>query len=86
MKTALANKNGYNKERYTEIVRQRVKQKHPNKADEIALLRKEVAFLREVIESILGKKLPDTKFTAYNATVKKIQTEARLETNYNPIQ
>lgn len=79
--TALAKKNHYRKERYVELVRTRVKRKYPCYADEIALLRKEVFFLRKEIEILRERKLPDTEFTAYNETVENIQAVARAETN-----
>lgn len=80
MITKLANKNGFSQERYVELVRSRVKEKYPNKADEISLLRKEIATLRGVIETLTGTKLPDTKFVAYNAEVEQIKAEAKAET------
>lgn len=79
--TKLANKNGLSKERYVELVRQGAKKKYPNKADEIALLRKEVALLREVIEKLTGTKLPDTEFVAYNADIEVVKAQAKAETN-----
>lgn len=80
LKTALATKNGYSKERYTELVREKVKEKYPNKADEIAILRKEIAVLRSTIETLIGKPLPSTTFAEYNNTVESIKTEAKAET------
>lgn len=78
--TKLANKNGLSEERYIELVRARAREKYPNEADEISLLRKEIAMLRGVVETLSGKKLPVTKFVAYNADIENIKAAAKAET------
>lgn len=78
--TKLANKNGLSEERYIELVRARAREKYPNEADEISLLRKEIFMLRGVIEALSGKKLPVTKFVAYNADIENIKAAAKAET------
>ena len=79
LKTALAVENGFTDERYVEIVRGKVKEEQPLPDDEIAILRKEIAFLRGALETALGKKLPPSEFTAYNDRIEKIKAEAKTE-------
>ena len=79
LKNELAKKNGLSEERYVELVREKANVVYPNKADEISLLRKELAYLRSVIEKNLGIKLEETEFTSYNALIENFKTEARAE-------
>lgn len=79
LKTALSVKNGFSDERYVELVREGVKEEHPQPDDEIAILRKEIAFLRGVIETRLGVKLPPSEFTAYNEKTERIKAEAKAK-------
>lgn len=78
--TDLAIKNGLANERYIELVRKGAKEICPNTNDEFAILRKETAYLREVIETIIGKKLPPSEFTDYNEKIERAKVEAKAET------
>jgi hypothetical protein len=81
--TILADKLGYNHERYVELVRARAQKHFPDKSDELALLRKEVALLKGVLETLLGAPLPRTKFDEYNALMEGIKQTTKAETHYS---
>lgn len=79
LKTSMATKNGFSEERYVELVRAGVKVKYPDKADEISLLRKEIALLRKVIEKELKIVLPPSNFPVYDEYVEGVKVNSKIE-------
>lgn len=77
--TAMAKKNGLNEDMYVQLVRKKAGKKFPHYSEEVAILRKEVAFLRTVIEQLLGQALPVTEFVDYNNTIEELKTESKVE-------
>lgn len=75
-KNKLANDCGYSKERYTDNVREGVK-KEFTLEDEIAILRKAVAYLFELISKLHEGELNNAEFAEYNAIVEQIKAEAK---------
>ena len=79
----LADKNGLSEELYIQNVRIGVNEEYPFKDDEIAILRKEIASLRVVInelcELVLKSSLPVTEFVEYNEKVEAIKTEEKIK-------
>lgn len=78
LEAALAEKNGYSNELYVQRVRQGVKELHPDKSDEIALIRKELAFVKTILEQLIGQALPETEFTRYNKNVEALKTDVKI--------
>ena len=76
----LAKENGLSQEAYLQIVRQAVEKIFPAVADELAEHRKEIALLREAVESIKGEKLPATEFIKNHEQIEDIKAEAKLLT------
>lgn len=85
LKTALAKKNGYNKQIYVEKVRKGVRKICPNQADENAIFRGEIALLRKEIEDLKGQKLPETKFSIHNSAVEEIKEKEKKRCKHNAV-
>ena len=82
LKDSLAMANGLTEARYIEKIRQNVEEEYPNKADEIANLRKEINILRSVIKYILLQTnlefdFNDDEYIKYTTTVEDIKTKAK---------
>ena len=82
MKDALAKENGLTNERYVEKIRKNVEQTYPNKADEIAELRKEINTLRAAIKYILLQTnlefdFNDSEYIKYTSIVEGIKDKAK---------
>ena len=81
--THIAGKNDWSEDLYVQRVRQGVEEKYPFIDDEVAILRKEVAYLRGVInalsETVLNESLLKTKFVDYNETIESIKTEEKIK-------
>lgn len=73
----LARENGLSQEAYLQIVRQGVEKIFPVIADELAEHRKEIALLRETIETITGVKLPPTKFILTHNEIELMKSNAK---------
>lgn len=74
-----ANFCGLSEDRYTDKVKEGVKKIHPHPEDEIAILRKAVAYLFELISTLHEGEINNAEFAEYNAIVEQIKTEAKTE-------
>ena len=74
IKNALASANGLNELRRIELIREGVRKKYPNPSDEIAILRKAVAVLFEVVAK-LHPEIDSSEFAEYNAIVEQIKVD-----------
>ena len=79
VKNALAKANGFENERKTEIIREGVRKNFPNVSDEVAILRKAVAYLFELISTLHEGELDNAEFAEYNALVEAIKVSAKEE-------
>lgn len=77
IKNALAKANGLTEERKTELIRERVQKKYPHPYDEVAILRKAVAVLFEVVAKLHPAQINNAEFAEYNAIVEQIKTEVK---------
>lgn len=75
----LANKNNQKEEVYVKLVQEKVREIYTDEADEIAILRKEIAILRTIIEQNLQVILPASEFVSYNENIEKIKQEEKQE-------
>jgi hypothetical protein len=81
----LAINNDSVKERYIEKIRKNVEEEYPNKADEIALHRKEIDYLRYIITNILLPKLDvdisleDDEYIKYTNDIEKIKEKSKAD-------
>ena len=69
--------NGLQELRYTQDIRQGVRQVYNDPADELAMLRKEVVMLRSILIEKLGVVLDDAEFMEYNTKIEQIKAEAK---------
>lgn len=76
IKNALAKANGLNEQRKIEIIRENVRKKYGVVDDEVAILRKAVAYLFELIATLHEGELDNTEFAEYNALVEQIKEYA----------
>ena len=74
----LAELNGLSEELYVQEVREQVRQEY-DPQDEIAMLRKAVAILFEVIALLHPGELNNEEFKAYNDTVEAIKARCKEE-------
>ena len=79
MLVKLANKNNQTEEVYVKLVQEKVREIYTDEADEIAILRKEIAILRTIIEQNLQVTLPASEFVSYNENIEKIKQEEKEE-------
>lgn len=75
-KNRLAQLNGYTNERYTDMVKEGVRQEYPS-PDEFANLRKGMAYLFELVSKLLACDANIPEFAEYNEKVEKIKAEAK---------
>lgn len=78
LKNEIAIKNGFAEDRYLESVRSRVG-KQFKLADELAILRKSVAYLFELIASLHSDEIDNAEFEEYHAAVEAIKTQIKTE-------
>ena len=79
-KNELAVDCGYSEERYTDKVKENVKQKlGMTVEDEVAILRKSVAYLFELMSKFHLGELNNAEFAEYNAKVEEIKASAKVE-------
>lgn len=74
----LAEKNGLSEEKYVQDVRLAAKVLYPDKADELAILRKEIHYLREVLTAH-GITLGETEFTVYDRNIESAKDEIKAK-------
>lgn len=79
IKNALAKANGLEAERRVEIIREKVRKEFPSVADEVAILRKAVAYLFEIISILHEGELDNSEFSEYNKIVEAIKVAATEE-------
>ena len=79
IKNALAKANGLEAERRVEIIREEVRKEFPSLADEVAILRKAVAYLFEIISILHEGELDNSEFSEYNKIVEAIKVAATEE-------
>ena len=79
IKNALAVENDLIEKRKIMLIREGAEELYPIPADEIAILRKEVAYMREVLES-MGIVLKHTEFVDYNNNINSVK-----ETTYKEL-
>ena len=77
-KKALAQKNGKINELYIQNVREAVDEEY-KKADEIAILRKAVAYLFTLIASLHEGEIDNAEFAEYNAKIEQLKSEKKTE-------
>ena len=78
--TELAKINGYEDERYSDLVKQDVKQTYPSFADEIAIIRKEILLLLKEISSLKSEDIQHTEFIEYNDKIEAIKAKIKENT------
>ena len=78
-KNALAKANGFEAERRIEIIREKVRKKYPTVSDEVAILRKAVAYLFDLIATLHEGELDNAEFAEYNALVEAVKIDAKNE-------
>lgn len=76
-KNKLAKLCGYSEERYTDKVKEGVRKKYPYPEDEIAILRKAVAYLFELISKLHEGEIDNSEFAEYNSFVEQLKAEAK---------
>ena len=76
-KNELAIECGYSEELYTDKVKEGVKKKYPHPEEEIAILRKAIAYLFELISKLHDGELNNAEFAEYNAIVEQIKAESK---------
>ena len=78
-KNALAKANGFENERKVELIREGVRKNFPSVSDEVAILRKAVAYLFDLIATLHEGELDNAEFAEYNALVEAIKVAAKEE-------
>lgn len=81
IKNALASANGLTEQRRIELIREGVRNKYPNPSDEIAVLRKAVAVLFEVISTLHEGEINNVEFAEYHDTIETIKEDVRKALN-----
>lgn len=81
LKNALAIANGLQEERRVELIREKVAEQYSDKADEIAILRKELADLKALVKQLHKDELPTSEFDEYNAKIEEIKESVKQELN-----
>ena len=76
-KNKLAKLCGYSEERYTDKVKEGVKEKYPHPEEEIAVLRKAVAHLFDIISTLHSGEVNNEEFAEYHNLVENIKAESR---------
>lgn len=79
VKNALAKANGFDNERRVELIRERVREEFPNTADEIAVLRKAIAYLFDLIATLHHGELNNEEFAKYNAFIEHVKAITKEE-------
>lgn len=77
LKNAIAKANGLDESRKVEIIRTNIRKEFPHSDDEIALLRKAIAYLFELISNLHEGELNNKEFAEYNALVEQIKIDAK---------
>lgn len=75
----LSEKCGYTNDLYHDKVKKRVGKKYKHPVEEIAILRKAVAYLFELIGELHSGEINNTEFAEYNAIVEQIKAEVKSE-------
>lgn len=75
---ALVNKNEKTDKLYVQEVRKEVSKKY-DKADEIAILRKAVSYLFELIATLHAGEINNAEFAEYNAKIEQLKSEIKTE-------
>lgn len=79
MKQALSSANNLQKDYEVQRIREGVRKAIPHADDEIAILRKAVAHLFELIATLHEGELDNAEFAEYNAFVEAIKVSAKEE-------
>ena len=79
IKNALAKANGLEAERRIEIIREGVQQEYAIPADELAILRKQMAEIVSFLSNKYEDFVPNEEFVAYNKKVEEIKTSAKQQ-------
>ena len=79
IKNALAKANGLEVERRIEIIREGVQQEYTIPADELAILRKQMAEIVDFLSNKYEDFVPNEEFVAYNKKVEEIKANAANE-------
>lgn len=74
---ALAAENGILEKRKTMLIREGVQQEFPHPSDELAILRKAVAVLFEVVATLHPGEINNAEFAEYHAKVEAIKSEVK---------
>lgn len=73
---------GYPAERYTDKVKEGVKEKYPHLEEEVAIARKMIKRVFDLVVQLHGQEVADeviAEFKEYNEHVEKIKAEAKAE-------
>ena len=77
IRNILAKANGLEAERRIEIIREGVRQEYTIPADELAILRKQMAEIVSFLSNKYEDFVPNEEFVAYNKKVEEIKTSAK---------
>lgn len=80
-KNRLAMLNSLQKDRYADIVKENVKKKYLHPDEELAILRKAVAYLFSLVGTLHDGEIHDSEFAEYMAYVEQCKAEAKKEVN-----
>lgn len=80
MKQALNSANNLQKDYEVQRIRENVRKAIPHADDEIAMLRKAVAYLFDLVSTLHEGELDNAEFAAYNALVEQIKASTKAET------
>ena len=75
----LSKKCGYSKDLYHDKVKKGVRQKYKHPVEEIAILRKSIAYLFELIGELHSGEINNAEFAEYNAMVEDIKAKVKAE-------
>ncbi len=77
-KNKLAQLCGYSEDRYTDIVKEDIKKEYILE-DEIAILRKSISYLFELISKLHDGEIDNAEFAEYHAFVEQIKANAKKD-------
>lgn len=78
---ALDEANGIQEKKRIQLIREGVREKYPNPSDEIAVLRKAVSVLFEVISTLHEGEINNVEFIEYHDTIETIKENVRKALN-----
>lgn len=79
LKNALAKANDLTDERKIEMIREEIRMELTDAADEIAILRKQLAEIVEYLSNKYEDFIPNEEFTSYDKKIEDIKTSVKKE-------